>query len=64
MRKIMKMNLFDIMGILSGAMTSTPSLSMANNTTASDYPSIGYAAVYPFAMVLSIILAQVGAKLI
>ncbi|AEA34429.1 aspartate:alanine exchanger family transporter [Hippea maritima] len=64
MRKLMKMNLFDIMGVLSGAMTSTPSLTMANNITASDYPSIGYAAVYPFAMVLSIILAQIGAKLI
>ncbi|WP_025209329.1 aspartate:alanine exchanger family transporter [Hippea sp. KM1] len=64
MRRLLKMNLFDIMGVISGAMTSTPSLTMANNITSSDYPSIGYAAVYPFAMVLSIILAQIGAKLI
>ena len=63
-RKIFKMNLLDIMGVISGAMTSTPSLSMANNIVNSDYPSIGYAAVYPFAMVLSIILAEIGIKLI
>ncbi len=61
-RKIFKMNFLDIIGLLSGAMTSTPSLTMANSITKSDYPSISYAAVYPFALVLSIILAQLMLK--
>ncbi len=61
-RKVMKLNLLDIMGILAGAMTSTPTLTAINESTKSDYPSIGYAAVYPFAMVFSIILAEIGVK--
>jgi len=61
-RKIMKMNMIDIMGFLSGAMTSTPTLTAINEATNSDYPSIGYATVYPLAMVLSIILAEIGVK--
>ncbi len=62
-KKILKMNFLDIMGLLSGAMTSTPSLTMSNNITKSDYPSISYAAVYPFSLVLSIIMAQFMLKL-
>ncbi len=62
-RKIFKMNFLDIMGFLSGAMTSTPSLTMANSITQSDYPAIGYAAVYPFSLVFSIILAQLMLKI-
>ncbi len=62
-RKILKMNFLDIMGFLSGAMTSTPSLTMASSITKSDYPSIGYAAVYPFSLVLSIIFAQLMLKI-
>ncbi len=61
-RKMMKMNFIDIMGFLSGAMTSTPSLTMANGLTKSDYPSVSYAAVYPFSLVLSIIFAQLMLK--
>lgn len=38
-RKVLKMNILNIMGLLSGAMTSTPSLTMANNITKTDYPS-------------------------
>ncbi len=61
-RRFLKMNFLDIMGLLSGAMTSTPSLTMANNMTKSDYPSVSYAAVYPFSLVLSIILSQLMLK--
>ncbi len=61
-RKIMKLNMVEIMGVLAGAMTSTPTLTAINEATNSDYPSIGYATVYPFAMVLSIILAEIGIK--
>jgi putative transport protein len=62
-QKILKMNFVDILGLLSGAMTSTPTLTMSNNITKSDYPSIAYAAVYPLGLVLVIVLAQLGMKI-
>ncbi|NCB55346.1 MAG: YidE/YbjL duplication, partial [Epsilonproteobacteria bacterium] len=62
-RAIFKMNFIDILGLLSGAMTSTPTLTMANNITKTDYPSIAYAAVYPLGLVLVIVLAQLGMKM-
>lgn len=58
-----KMNFVDILGLLSGAMTSTPTLTMSNNITKTDYPSIAYAAVYPLGLVLVIVLAQLGMKI-
>ncbi len=57
-RFVLKMNFLKILGLLSGAMTSTPSLTMANSVTKSDYPSISYAAVYPLSLVSVIVLAQ------
>ena len=62
-RFIFKMNFLNILGLLSGSMTSTPTLTMANSVSKSDYPSISYAAVYPVALVFSILLAQLGLKL-
>jgi putative transport protein len=56
------MNFLKILGLLSGSMTSTPSLTMANSLTKSDYPSISYAAVYPLSLVLAIVLAQLVLK--
>ena len=57
------MNFLNILGLLSGAMVSTPTLTMVNNTTKTEYPSIAYAAVYPMSLVLMIVLAQFGMKL-
>jgi putative transport protein len=62
-RFIFKMNFLNILGLLSGSMTSTPTLTMANSISKSDYPSISYAAVYPIALVFSILLAQLGLKI-
>ena len=62
-RVLLKMNMLNIMGLLSGAITSTPCLTMANNISKSDYPSIAYAAVYPMALVVVIVLAQLGLKI-
>lgn len=62
-RNILKMNFLHILGLLSGAMVSTPTLTMVNNTTKSEYPSIAYAAVYPISLVLMIVLAQLGLKI-
>ncbi|MBL0686558.1 MAG: YidE/YbjL duplication [Sulfurospirillum sp.] len=63
-RIILKMNFINILGLLSGAMVSTPTLTMVNSTTKSEYPSISYAAVYPMSLVLMIILAQLGMKIL
>jgi len=62
-RVFLKMNFLHILGVLSGGMTSTPTLTMANNISKSDYPSISYAAVYPMALVVAIVLAQLLLKL-
>ncbi|MCF6172564.1 MAG: YidE/YbjL duplication [Campylobacteraceae bacterium] len=62
-RIFFKMNFLNILGLLSGGMTSTPTLTMANNITKSDYPSVSYAAVYPMALVVAIVLAQILLKL-
>ncbi len=63
-RLVLKMNFLKILGLLSGSMTSTPSLTMANNLTKSDYPSISYAAVYPLSLVLAIVLSQLVLKVL
>ncbi len=60
----LKMNFLNIMGLLSGGMTSTPTLTMANSITKSDYPSVSYAAVYPMSLVLAIVLAQLLLKFV
>lgn len=62
-RIILKMNFINILGLLSGAMVSTPTLTMVNNLTKSEYASISYAAVYPIGLVLMIIFAQFGVKI-
>jgi len=62
-RVFLKMNFLNILGLLSGGMTSTPTLTMANNISKSDFPSVSYAAVYPMALVSAIVLSQLLLKL-
>lgn len=51
-------NYYTLVGVLAGGNTNPPALAYANNATASDMPSVGYATVYPFAMFLRIISLQ------
>ncbi len=53
-----KMDLFTIMGMLSGTMTNPIALNYANSLAGSDMPAISYATVYPLAMFLRVIIAQ------
>ena len=53
-----KMDLFTIMGMLSGSMTNPIALNYANSLAGSDMPAISYATVYPLAMFLRVIIAQ------
>ena len=52
-------NYYTLIGVLSGGNTNPPALAYANDRTASDTPSVGYATVYPFAMLLRIISIQI-----
>ena len=53
-----KMDFFSIMGMLSGSMTNPIALNYANTLAGSDMPAISYATVYPLAMFLRVVIAQ------
>lgn len=59
-RKVMKLNYLTICGLLAGSMTDPPALAFANKLGESDHPSLAYANVYPLAMLLRIVVAQVA----
>lgn len=56
---IFKINLLDLLGTITGGMTSTPGLAAADSMTDSNIPSVAYATVYPIAMVFLIMFIQV-----
>ncbi|MDE7355499.1 MAG: transporter [Rikenellaceae bacterium] len=56
--KFFKVNMFDLLGTITGGMTSTPGLAAADSMTDSPAPSVAYATVYPVAMVLLILGVQ------
>ncbi|WP_178986558.1 aspartate:alanine exchanger family transporter [Winogradskyella helgolandensis] len=62
-RFVMKINFLSVIGALTGGMTSTPGLSVADAMTESDAPQIAYAAVYPISLVLIIVIAEIMAML-
>jgi putative transport protein len=51
-RRVLKMNPVLLLGSLTGAMTSTPALSILSKAAKSNVPAIGYAGSYTFANVL------------
>ncbi len=53
-----KMDFYTIMGVLAGSMTNPIALNYANSSAGSDMPAISYATVYPLAMFLRVIIAQ------
>lgn len=53
------LNYYAMLGVLSGCNTNPPALNYARALTKTDAPSIGYSAVYPFAMFLRIITIQI-----
>jgi putative transport protein len=54
-----KLNLFELLGTITGGMTSTPGLAACDSLTSSNAPGKAYAAVYPIAMVVLIIFVQI-----
>jgi putative transport protein len=56
--RLLKYNYLKICGIISGAMTDPPALEFANSLAPVHAQATAYATVYPFAMLLRILLAQ------
>jgi putative transport protein len=58
-RRVWNLNFMPLCGVLSGSMTDPPALAFACGLGKSDAPSVAYATVYPLAMFLRILVAQV-----
>ena len=54
-----KLNYFTLMGLIAGSTTDPPALAYANQTAGNNAPAVSYATVYPLAMFLRILTAQV-----
>lgn len=57
-RKKLKLNYFTLMGLIAGSNTDPPALAFANATAGNNAPAVGYSTVYPLAMFMRILLAQ------
>ena len=57
-RMFYKVNYFTLMGMIAGSCTDPPALAFANQTASNDAPAVGYSTVYPLAMFLRILTAQ------
>lgn len=53
-----KLNYFTLMGLVAGSTTDPPALAYSNQTAGNDAPAVGYSTVYPLAMFLRILTAQ------
>ncbi|WP_300727931.1 aspartate:alanine exchanger family transporter [uncultured Bacteroides sp.] len=58
-RLVFKVSLLDLLGTITGGMTSTPGLAAADSMVDSNIPGVAYATVYPIAMVFLILFIQV-----
>jgi len=56
---LFRMDTLSVMGALAAAMTNPPGLGAANAQTQTDIATLAYASVYPIALILKIIIAEV-----
>ena len=59
-----KISLLDMLGTITGGMTSTPGLAAVDSMTDSNIPGVAYATVYPIAMVFLILFIQFIAAMV
>lgn len=57
-RYVWKLNYYTLIGVLSGTNTNPPALAYSSDLTSCDAPAVGYATVYPLAMFLRVLTAQ------
>jgi len=62
-RKLTRINFLTLLGVITGGMTSTPGLGAIESPDDCDAPQVGYATVYPIALVFVIICAQIMGRL-
>ncbi|MDD2634631.1 MAG: TrkA C-terminal domain-containing protein [Bacteroidales bacterium] len=55
---IFKIDVLQLLGVITGGMTSTPGLAAASSMTKTNAPGIAYATIYPIAMILVILCVQ------
>ena len=55
---LLKLNFYQICGLISGSCTNPPVLAFAQGMYGSDYTSVNYATVYPLSMFLRVLAAQ------
>jgi len=60
---VLKINFLMMLGMICGGMTSTPALGVISSNTKSDIPALGYAGIYPLAVLLTTFAAQILAKM-
>lgn len=53
-----RVNFYTLMGLIAGSNTDPPALAYANQISGNDAPAVGYSTVYPLAMFLRILTAQ------
>lgn len=57
-KKFLHVNYFTLVGVLSGGNTNPPALAYSSELTSGDAPAVGYATVYPLAMFMRVLTAQ------
>lgn len=57
--KLFRIPFAELLGVVSGIHTESAAVGFASRLVASEEPEIGYASIYPIALVLKVILAQV-----
>jgi putative transport protein len=57
-RRFYRLNYFTLMGLLAGSTTDPPALAYSNTAAGNDAPAVSYATVYPLAMFLRVLTAQ------
>jgi putative transport protein len=57
--KILRIPFEDLIGVVSGIHTESAAVGFASRMTASERPQVSYSAVYPLALILKVIFAQI-----
>ena len=58
-KTVFKLNFYQICGLISGSCTNPPVLAFAQSAYGTDYTSVSYATVYPLAMFMRVLMAQI-----
>jgi len=57
--RVMRIPFAELLGVVSGVHTESAAVGFATRMVSSEEPEVGYASVYPIALVAKVILAQV-----